>query len=58
MSNSEVVAEVFASEPRILSHEVAKMREALVRLCDLMGELELDRKVTSVIESKSPIAGV
>jgi hypothetical protein len=30
------------------------MREALLRLCDLMGEL--DRKVTSVIE-KPPIEG-
>jgi hypothetical protein len=56
MSNSEVVAEVFTSEPRILSHEVAKMREALLRLCDVMGEL--DRKVTSVLENKTPIAGV
>jgi hypothetical protein len=52
MHLNEVEPEGFTSEPRSLFFEVTKMREALLRLCDLMGEL--DRKVTSVIEHKQP----
>ena len=50
---NEVEPPGFCNEPRSLFYEVTRMREALLRLCDLMGEL--DRKVTSVIEGKRPI---
>jgi hypothetical protein len=53
MKLNEIEPEGFCNEPRSLFHEVSKMREALLRLCDLMGEL--DRKVTSVIENEAPI---
>ncbi|MHB8218167.1 MAG: hypothetical protein ACYDDS_19000 [Candidatus Sulfotelmatobacter sp.] len=55
MKLNDVEPEGFTSEPRSLFFEVTKLREAVLRLCDLMGEL--DRKVTSVIEHEPPIEG-
>ncbi len=53
MKLNEVEQPGFCSEPRSLFYEVTRMREALLRLCDLMGEL--DRKVSSVLKHKPPI---
>lgn len=53
MKLNEIEPEGFCNEPRSLFFEVTRLREAVLRLCDLMGEL--DRKVTSVIENKPPI---
>lgn len=51
----EVAPTGFCREPRSLFFEVTKMREALLRLCDLMGEL--DRKVEAAL-SPLPITDV
>jgi hypothetical protein len=50
MKLNETEPEGFCDTPRSLFHEVTRLSEAVLRLCDLMGEL--DRKVTSVIEQK------
>ena len=50
MKLNEVAPEGFCDTPRSLFFEVTRMREALLRLCDLMGDL--DRKVTSVINQE------
>jgi hypothetical protein len=50
MKLNELEPDGFCNEPRSLFHEVTKLREAVLRLCDLMGEL--DRKVTSTIEQE------
>jgi hypothetical protein len=54
MQLNEVEPEGFCNEPRSLFHEVTKMREALLRLCDLQRELALKVEVAL---TRNPING-
>ncbi len=49
---NEVEPEGFCNEPRSLFHEVTKLREAVLRLCDL--QKELAQKVEAAL-TKNPI---
>jgi hypothetical protein len=52
MKLNEVQPNGFVTEPRILSHEVAKMREQVAALCDAVLQLvELQREANKKIEA-------
>jgi hypothetical protein len=54
MKLNEVEPEGFCGEPRSLFHEVSRLRQAILRLCDL--QQELAAKVEAAL-TKNPISG-
>ncbi len=50
MKLNEIEPEGFCNEPRSLFNEVTRLKDAVLRLCDLMEEL--DRKVTTAINQE------
>ena len=52
MKLNEVQPDGFVAEPRILSHEVAQMRERVAALCDAVLQLvELQREANKNLEA-------
>jgi hypothetical protein len=61
MQLNEVEPIGFTTAPRVLSHEVATIREQVTLLCEALGRLvdlqsELDRKVTEALLAKDASA--